>query len=170
MDQVKIGEFISELRHDVGMTQEALGQKIGVTNKTVSRWENGNYMPDIEMLKLLSDIFHISINELLCGERLNDDNFREKADRNLVNVLKSSCFPTKERFAFWERKWLKEHAALIILCVAAAIAIFVGVWMSSISWLVGICPLVWIIIYAVLRNQMMIYIENRVYGSPSDEK
>lgn len=53
MDQVKIGKFIAELRRENQMTQEALGEKIGVTNKTISRWENGNYMPDIEMLQLL---------------------------------------------------------------------------------------------------------------------
>lgn len=50
MDQIKVGKFIAQLRRRDGLTQEALGKKIGVTNKTVSRWENGNYMPDIEML------------------------------------------------------------------------------------------------------------------------
>ena len=47
MDQIKIGKFIAALRKDKGMTQEQLGEKLGVTNKTVSRWENGNYMPDV---------------------------------------------------------------------------------------------------------------------------
>ena len=51
MDQIKIGRFIAALRRQAGLTQEALGEKLGVTNKTVSRWENGNYMPDIEMLQ-----------------------------------------------------------------------------------------------------------------------
>ena len=50
MDQVKVGKFIAALRKEQGLTQEALGQRLGVTNKTVSRWENGNYMPDIELL------------------------------------------------------------------------------------------------------------------------
>ena len=48
MDQMKTGKFIAALRKEKGMTQEKLGEKLGVTNKTVSRWENGNYMPDIE--------------------------------------------------------------------------------------------------------------------------
>lgn len=170
MNQIKIGKFISELRHDAGMTQEVLGQKIGVTNKTISRWENGNYMPDIEMLKILSNMFHVSMNELLYGEKLNDVNFREKADCNLVDLMKINPFSIKERSAFWKRKWIKEHIVLLILCTAAAIGIFVGGWMSSISWIVGSCPLLWILIYAVLRNQMMIYIEDKIYGNPSDEK
>ena len=48
MNQIKIGKFIAALRKEKGMTQEQLGEKLGVTNKTVSRWENGNYMPDVE--------------------------------------------------------------------------------------------------------------------------
>ena len=60
MDQVKIGKFIAELRRRAGLTQEALGEKIGVTNKTISRWENGDYMPNIEMLQLLAEEFSIS--------------------------------------------------------------------------------------------------------------
>ena len=64
MDQIKIGKFIAALRKEKGLTQEQLGEKLGVTNKTISRWENGNYMPDVEMLSLLSKEFDVSINEL----------------------------------------------------------------------------------------------------------
>ena len=56
MDQIKVGKFIAMLRKEQGLTQEALGQKLGVTNKTVSRWETGNYMPDIELLVPLGEI------------------------------------------------------------------------------------------------------------------
>ena len=64
MDQVKIGKFIAELRRRAGLTQEALGEKNGVTNKTISRWENGDYMPNIEMLQLLAEEFSISRNNM----------------------------------------------------------------------------------------------------------
>lgn len=84
MEQKKIGAFIAELRREAGMTQEGLGNLIGVTNKTVSRWENGNYMPDIALLKELCQAFQISINELVSGERLDDENFRQKADENMI--------------------------------------------------------------------------------------
>ena len=67
MDTQRIGKLLSELRKQNEMTQEQLGLKIGVTNKTISRWETGNYMPPIESLKLLSDIYQISINEILSG-------------------------------------------------------------------------------------------------------
>lgn len=78
MDKVKIGKFIASLRRQAELTQEELGEKIGVTNKTISRWENGNYMPDIEMLQLLSKEFDVSINELLSGEKIADEDFRKK--------------------------------------------------------------------------------------------
>ena len=64
---MKIGKFIATLRKYKGLTQEQLGEKLGVTNKTISRWENGNYMPDVEMLSLLSKEFGVSINELISG-------------------------------------------------------------------------------------------------------
>ena len=83
MDQGKIGKFIAALRREQGLTQEQLGEKLGVTNKTVSRWENGNYMPDIEMLQLLSAAFSVSINEILAGERLSEASYREKSEENV---------------------------------------------------------------------------------------
>lgn len=115
MDLIKIGRFISELRRENKITQEELGEKIGVTNKTISRWENGNYLPSVEMLQRLSNELSVSINELLCGERLNDNSFRQRADDTIVNVLKSSTFSLKERCDFWKKKWMKEHKSLIIL-------------------------------------------------------
>ena len=63
MDQKRIGRFIAQLRKEAAMTQEELGSAIGVTNKTISRWENGNYMPDIVLMKELCDVFRlISMN------------------------------------------------------------------------------------------------------------
>ena len=77
MDQIKIGKFIAELRKEKCMTQEQLGEKLGVTNKTISRWENGNYMPDVEMLSLLSKELNVTINELIIGERLETEEFKK---------------------------------------------------------------------------------------------
>ena len=57
MDLIRIGSFLAELRHEKGLTQQALGERLGVTNKTISRWETGCYLPDVEMLSLLSREF-----------------------------------------------------------------------------------------------------------------
>lgn len=104
MDQIKIGKFIATLRRQSGLTQEKLGEKIGVTNKTISRWENGNYMPDIEMLQLLAKEFNVSINELLAGQKMSDEEFRKNADENIIAVSKESAFSFEERKAYFKKR------------------------------------------------------------------
>lgn len=163
MDQVKIGKFIAELRRRDGLTQEALGEKIGVTNKTISRWENGNYMPDIEMLQLLAREFHVSINELLSGERLPDENFRQKADENIISVSKSSSFSFEERKEFFKGKWRREHISLfVILFLIFAAFIAVPVALNK-PFFAGFAPLVALVEYGYQNNKMMIYVEGNLY-------
>jgi transcriptional regulator with XRE-family HTH domain len=165
MDQKKFGRFLAQLRKEKNLTQEALGQKLGVTNKTISRWENGNYMPDIEMLKLLSEEFDVSMNELVSGERIPSEEFRKKADANLVEVLQNSSFTAKERMDFWAKKWRKEHFALIAICVLIFLAVLIVALVKRWSLLVSVLPVIVLIVYAVLKNREMIYVEARVYGS-----
>lgn len=88
MDTKKIGIFLKELRNEKGMTQEQLGEKIGVSNKTISRWETGKYMPPVEYLNMLSDIYNISINEILGGERASGDEFTKIAEENITVTFK----------------------------------------------------------------------------------
>lgn len=175
MDQIKIGKFIAALRKEKGLTQEQLGEKLGVTNKTISRWENGNYMPDVEMLSLLSKEFGVSINELVSGERLATEDFKKAADSNLVTALDNSTFTLKEKIAFFKKKWLKEHIATIVLCIVAWIGIIV--WtaqklrVSDAYPLLGtIGSMLAILFYMVLRNRMMIYVEDHAYQNPNNEE
>ena len=72
MDQEKIGKFIAECRKEKKLTQEQLAEKLGVSNRSISRWENGKTMPDISLFEPLCEELNISINELLKGQRLND--------------------------------------------------------------------------------------------------
>ncbi len=88
MDTKKIGRYIAECRKAKGYTQEMLAQKIGVTNKTISRWENGNYMPDISLLIPLSEILGVSLNELLSGEKIAADDLPMIAETTLADTLK----------------------------------------------------------------------------------
>ena len=173
MNQIKIGKFIAALRKEKGMTQEQLGEKLGVTNKTVSRWENGNYMPDVEMLSLLSEEFGVSINELISGERIMAEDFRKAADSNLVTALNNSTFTLKEKIAFFKKKWLHEHISTIALCIVAWIGIIIWTALklrgSDAYPLLGtIGSMLAIIFYMVLRNRMMIYMERHIYRMDSD--
>lgn len=162
MDQIKTGKFIGELRREKGMTQEELGEMLGVTNKTVSRWETGKYMPDIDMLKTLGELFGVSINELIYGERLSDGELREKADENILSIGGDS-FSLKEKEHFWKRKWLREHRGLIGACMVVWIAALTFSCESGRGWLTTLCACAWIPGYIFLRNKMMIYVEDRVY-------
>ena len=81
MDIIKTGEFIAKLRKDKGLTQEQFGDKMGVTNKTVSRWETGKYLPPADVLLLMSELFDVSINELLTGQRLTDMEYKQTAEK-----------------------------------------------------------------------------------------
>ncbi len=114
MDLIQIGKFISELRKEHGLTQEQLGEKIGVTNKTVSRWETGVYLPPADMLLVLSEIFNVSINELLTGKRLTDSEYKKVAEENLTQAIKASSFTLKDKIEFYKKKWLKEHIAIMV--------------------------------------------------------
>ena len=175
MDQIKIGKFIAALRKEKCLTQEQLGENLGVTNKTISRWENGNYMPNVEMLSLLSKEFGVSINELVSGERLATEDFKKAADSNLVTALDNSTFTLKEKIAFFKKKWLKEHIATIALRVAAWIGIIVWTVQklrgSDAYQLLGaIGSMLAILFYVVLRNRMMIYVEDHAYRATPDKE
>ena len=164
MDQIKTGSLIATLRHDAGLTQEALGQKLGVTNKTVSRWETGCYLPDIETLQLLSSLFDVSINELLCGQRLADTEFRKQADTNLIEALRESPFTLGERTAFWKQKWLRQHTALLVFCAVTLCALLGLAWYRDLPLLAGASPLLGGVVYAALRHRMMVYVEDKLYS------
>ena len=78
MDQIKIGTFLKLLRKEKNLTQEQLAEQLGVSNRTVSRWENGNNMPDISLLSEIAEFYDVSIPELIYGER-KSENMREGA-------------------------------------------------------------------------------------------
>ena len=170
MDQVKIGKFIAALRKEQGLTQERLGEKLGVTNKTVSRWENGNYMPDVETLVLLSKEFGVSINELISGERLAAEDFRKAADDNLAAALDSSSFTLKERLAFFKKKWLREHIASMVGSFVLWLAVIISLKLQNVEppLLGAVGELLALLFYVILRNRMMAYAEDRVYRAAQD--
>ena len=161
------GQRVAQKRKELGLSQEALGERLGVTNKTVSRWENGNYMPDIELLVPLGELLGVSVNELLAGERLSDEQFRRQADENLVAAVRENAFSVQERTAFFRKKWLRDNVWLIVISIMAGTA--VSVKLSFDQMWVLISPF-WLVVFCWLRNRMMAYVEGRVYGDPKPSK
>lgn len=140
MDIVKIGKFIAENRKKKNMTQEQLAEKIGVTSKTISRWENGNYMPDISLLKPLSEELGITLNDLLSGEKVEQEQYQEKLEENIINTID------------YTNKKITERSKLIglilvtfgIFCTVTAMSIFPSdsSWGGVYSVLGGIISLI----------------------------
>jgi len=85
VNQQKIGEFLKHLRKDKGLTQEQLAEEFGVSSRSVSRWENGNTMPDISIIIELADFYDVDIREIICGERKSENMDKELKD-TLVTV------------------------------------------------------------------------------------
>lgn len=99
MDQIKIGHFLKEMRKGNGLTQEQLAEKLGVSNRSVSRWENAKNMPDFDLVIELANLYGISIEEILNGERKNDMIDKEKE----TAMLKVSEYENNEKIHFVKR-------------------------------------------------------------------
>lgn len=89
MNQIKIGNFIATRRKAHGMTQSQLAEILGITDKAVSKWETGKSMPDLSLFTPLCDLLGITLNELLLGEFISDDNLKEKSNQVLFDVITS---------------------------------------------------------------------------------
>ena len=87
MDQVKIGKFIASLRKEMNLTQRELAEKLSVSDKTVSKWECGNGLPEVSLMLPLCKVLNITVNELLSGERLESADYKVHAEENMTALL-----------------------------------------------------------------------------------
>ena len=87
MNQEKIGKFIAECRKNKNMTQQELAGKLGVSDRTVGNWENGRNMPDLSLFKPLCNELNISLNDLLSGEKVTENEYQEKLEENIINTI-----------------------------------------------------------------------------------
>lgn len=87
MDQEKIGKFIAERRKECNLTQEELAEKLNVNSRSISRWENGKCMPDMSMYNSICEVLGISINEFLSGEKLKKDEYQDKFEKNMIDIV-----------------------------------------------------------------------------------
>ena len=92
MDQEKIGKFIAECRKEKGLTQVQLAEKLGTTDKSISKWENGVCLPDSSQYESLCNILNITINELFAGKKIKDEDYKNVADENLMQILKYKLY------------------------------------------------------------------------------
>lgn len=138
MDQGKIGQFIAGLRKERGMTQEALGELLGVSQRTVSRWETGRNMPDIGLLTPLSEALGVTVSELLEGRRLESGSpmSPEEAEALVKKALSLSEGPG--RGGPDRKKWGVRYGLCLILALAE---------MGALIWLMARDPDHWNVYY-----------------------
>ena len=120
MDQNKVGRFIAKCRKEKGLTQSVLAERIGVSDRAVSKWETGKNMPDSGIMLELCSILDVNVNELLTGERMNTmENYKEKAEENLMTLNREKELHAKRLLGL--RK---------VICVIGFIAFFVQILAS----------------------------------------
>lgn len=97
MNQVEIGKFIAECRKSKNMTQNQLAEMLNISNKSISKWENGSCLPDPSLYEPLCDILGITINELFAGQRIEKEDYQRMADANLMRMLKYKLYQLSDK-------------------------------------------------------------------------
>ena len=139
MDQIKIGRFIAECRKKNNLTQMQLAEKLNITDRAISKWENGKAMPDSSIMLDLCNILKISVNELLSGEMISMGNKNEKQEQLLLDIAKEVEQKNK---IIWTSMW-------VIMGVSMT-ALLAGVFISAFLIPEGIWQLVTILVICIL--------------------
>ena len=121
MDLVKIGSYIAEKRKKLGMTQKQLAEKLGKSDKSVSKWERGICLPDVSVYLELCEILGISLNEFLAGEDIEVTNVEKKSEDTLIQISKDSSH---------KQRYLKKIIAILLIAVGV-FAITLGIMVCN---------------------------------------
>ncbi|MBR6113431.1 MAG: helix-turn-helix domain-containing protein [Bacilli bacterium] len=158
MDQIKIGKFIQGKRKEKGLTQSDLAEKLNITDRAISKWENGICLPDAGTMPLLCEILCISINDLFSGEKVDMKNNEKKLEENLLEMTKLKENKDKELLTME-----------IVIGVLSSLVLFVLVFVASfvdmpdyvriILIVTGIIPFAIGISYAIRIEQVAGYYE-----------
>lgn len=131
MNQEKIGRFIASCRKENGYTQASLAEKLGITDRAISKWETGKSMPDASIMLELCGLLKINVNELLTGEHITMDNYKEIAEQTLIEMR------NKEEKA--NKKLLTAETILIVFTVITSLSMIIaGSLLASYNPVLGI--------------------------------
>lgn len=131
MDQIKIGKFIASCRKEQGMTQAALAQELGISDRAVSKWETGKSMPDSGIMLELCELLKINVNELLSGEKIMTEAYNKKVEENLLAM--------KQEVEEKNRQLLRTEYLIVlptvllgfVLIIAASLVEMPSVWRGT---------------------------------------
>ncbi len=169
MNQEKIGRLIAECRKEKKITQVELANKLGVTDKSVSKWETGKCLPDVSLYKELCNILGITLNEFFIGEKIKEEKFKEQADKNLFSAIENSSFTLKEKIKYYGNKWDKEHffELIIVMIIIVGFIIYGFIKDNGVQFIfmiVGFTYGIW------ETNRKKAYIERNAYKQIDNKK
>ena len=128
MDQIKIGKFIASCRKELGMTQAGLAEKLGISDRAVSKWETGKSLPDSGIMLDLCGFLNINVNELLSGERIMAETYDQRAEENLLAM--------KHEVEEKNRQMLRlEYMIVFPSVIAAFVMVFIASFVEMPVWL-----------------------------------
>ena len=131
MNQIETGKFIAKIRKEQGLTQRELADYLMISDKTVSKWECGNGLPEVSLMLPLCEKLGITVNELLSGKRLNDFEYKKNAEVNIMNLMQE-----KEEN---KRKLILESIVVLITLLAGCTLIMVsGLVELPVGWRIAL--------------------------------
>ena len=154
MDQFKTGKFIAECRKQKKLTQMQLAEKLNITDKAISKWENGKAMPDSAIMLELCDILCISVNELLNGEKISMEKNNQKNEQLLLDMAKEL---ERKNKTIWFSMWAIIIVSMIALLAGVLIAAFLipeGVW--QLVTIIGVCVVFLIPCFYALKLEVSV--------------
>ena len=154
MNQIKIGKFISECRKKENLTQAQLAEKLNITDRAVSKWENGKAMPDSSIMLDLCSFLNISVYELLRGEKINMENNNQQNEELLLGLAKELEQKNK---IIWKSMWAIMTVSIIALLAGLTITAFVipeGVW--QLVTILGLCVVFLIPCFYALKLEVSV--------------
>lgn len=158
MDQIKIGKFISAKRKEKKLTQCMLAEMLGVTDRAISKWENGRCLPDVGVMPDLCKILNISINDLFSGEVIDMKESQKKLEENLLEITKIKEQRDKE-LLFLEVFICVTVSIVMLVCILIATLVEMQNWLKVIFVIIGIIPFAFGICYAIRIEQIAGYYE-----------
>ena len=156
MDQVKIGKFIAECRKNAGLTQMQLAENLGITDRAISKWENGKSLPDSSIMLELCGTLSITVNDLLSGEVVTMDNYNKELENNLLEMVKQKELSDKRLLSV---ELVIGITAIVVLFALIFVAAFVQmeIWLRVALILLGFALFLAGCFYAVRIEQVAGY-------------
>lgn len=139
MNQAKTGSFIAQMRKEMGLTQKQLADSLGISDKTVSKWETGKGLPEVSLMMPLCGTLRISVNELLSGEKIDESNFRSKTEEVILDLVKEREENKKKVVLAVACAFLTLLASLTIILIAGCLPM--EPWLSTLLLVIGLVVL-----------------------------